>query len=340
MCKICGSQTSEPHLGGFSCRACAAFFRRYYVSPKLNKICTCKKRSEKSHPCRKCRIEKCLEVGMTPEKLQGKHDKMSIENTPSGSDVSIGRIISREVIHLDPDFTNWRVFVRMRKTRTEGEGGWRNIYEITSMTKNDETVVWRMVTNMFPATKKLIQADRSAMLRNFILKNWQINPIFETIESSEHYTKKTGEDYENLVISWYRGTFVKGKEMLDDEILRTFEPFWHHYLSKTAIPIFQLDLEREELLAIVWLLFFDNCHTNISGECQEVCRNIRKVIFRELKNYQKDHEMDDMRFLETIEILELVEKAEKKFLEHVMVCEMHHVRIHEDFKAIVKENRL
>ncbi|ULT91835.1 hypothetical protein L3Y34_009492 [Caenorhabditis briggsae] len=106
-----------------------------------------------------------------------------------------------------------------------------------------------------------------------------------------------------------------------------------------VMPIVVLDLERAELMSIIWLLFFDNGYTNISPECQEMCRNIKKVILRELKNYQIDRNFDEMRFLDTVETLEIIDKGEKKFLEEMMICETHHVRIHDDFKAILKENR-
>ncbi|ULT91841.1 hypothetical protein L3Y34_009498 [Caenorhabditis briggsae] len=335
MCPICGSNKSELHLGGVSCRACAAFFRRYFESPKMKKNCTCQKRTQKSHPCRKCRIDKCLEVGMTPKYLQGIRVLKCLQNVPSSSSSLNGGIISRATAKLDFAFRSWQDFKEMRDTRTkQGEKEWKNIYDITRMTQDDMNLVWNMVRDLFPTMRELGKSDGSAMLRNFILKNWQINPIFdEILENSEHYTLKDGDDYFQMVTSWYKGPFESEKEI-------TFEPFWNHYLSNTAIPIFGLKLRKEELIAIVWLLFFDTAHTNISPECQEMCRNIKKVILRELKNYQADRNFHDMRFLDTVEILELVEKAEEKFMEHLMVCEMNHVRIHDDFKEILKENRL
>ena len=72
----------------------------------------------------------------------------------------------------------------------------------------------------------------------------------------------------------------------------------------------------------------------------EMCQNIKKVILRELKNYQNEKDFDDMRFIETIETLQLIERGEKKFMEEMMICEMYNVRIHDDFKAILKESKL
>ncbi|EFO95301.1 hypothetical protein CRE_08641 [Caenorhabditis remanei] len=73
-CLVCGSRQSEPHFGGNSCRACAAFFRRYFNSNKSVIICICKTKKANSHPCRSCRMAKCFAVGMTPLKIHGQRD--------------------------------------------------------------------------------------------------------------------------------------------------------------------------------------------------------------------------------------------------------------------------
>ncbi|ULT91839.1 hypothetical protein L3Y34_009496 [Caenorhabditis briggsae] len=214
-----------------------------------------------------------------------------------------------------------------------------NLFMVTSWTKIDTELIWNMTDKMFPATRKLKISDRKALLRNFILKFWQIWPIFDCIKNTEDYESMKKNNYEKMIVGWYGGCFKEGKEMSNNEIIRVFEPFWSTFYSQIVPPIIGLKLENEELMAIVWLLFFDNAYTNISPECEEICRNIKKVILRELKNYQIDKNFEEMRLLDTVETLELIEKSEQKFLEEMMICEMHHVRIHDDFKAILKENR-
>ncbi|CAP34881.1 Protein CBG17078 [Caenorhabditis briggsae] len=68
-CLVCGSPKSEPHFGGNSCRACAAFFRRCFHSKKLVLGCICKRKPSNYHPCRSCRLAKCLAVGMKQENV-------------------------------------------------------------------------------------------------------------------------------------------------------------------------------------------------------------------------------------------------------------------------------
>ncbi|PIC13386.1 hypothetical protein B9Z55_027776 [Caenorhabditis nigoni] len=367
LCLVCGSAESEPHFGGHCCRACAAFFRRYYQSKKINKKCTCKERKIKSHPCRECRIAKCIAIGMSPDiknefrnvqilrnkirkfpELQGFRDKnLAVEvcqNTPSGSSTSLlaARIIPRTTSTLEFAIPNWHEFERMRKeTGVEKTKDWLNIYEISCMIQMDINLTWKMVDKMFPTSRKLDDSDKAALIRNFVLKFWQIISILEFIENAAYFQKMDKEAGEKMIISFYEGSFLDGKEMSNKEILRIFEPFWGSFGTKVAGPIIGLDLDREEIMAIVWLLFFDNAYTNISPECMEMCRDIRKVIFRELKNYQIDRDPDDTpsRFIETVESLELFEKGEKMFTEEMLLCQMHNVRVHDDFMAIIKENK-
>lgn len=340
MCLVCGSPESEPHFGGNSCRACAAFFRRYFHSKKsLPAKCNCKDRTVKSHPCRKCRIEKCLKIGMTANKIQNCRDKNAMEieilkNVQSTS-LSATRIVSRSTSLLEFATPCWREFEKLRYKNSCIEMEGYNFYTVTSLTKMDMDLSWDMTKKMFPSVTDLKECDKEALLRNFILKFWQIIPLFEEMNDIEN----GGKEYDKMVVSWYSGSFEEGKEMSEKEIIRVFKPFWEEYLAKFTLPIAGLKLKNEELMAIVWLLFFDSAYTNISPECQEVCRNIRKVILRELKNFQTEKDLHEMRLFDTLDVLKLIEKSEEKFMMEMMICEMHHLRIHEDFKAILKENR-
>lgn len=345
MCLVCGSPEAEPHFGGISCRACAAFFRRYFHSKKVFTRCTCKTRDSNSHPCRNCRIVKCFAAGMKPEKVQAcrdKHSMKSLENSPPDTPPSLlsARIVSRVSSNLTFAVSNWREFEILRDEMNGGKIGYMNIFQLSSTVRQDIELTWKMVYNLFPSTMKLRDSDKSALLRNFQLKLWQIEPILENIENAEKYAMMDADEFENLIVLFYEGTFPKGKEMSKAEILKIFQPIWIYYYTKMVLPIVYMDLERAELMAIIWLLFFDNGYTNISPDCMEMCRNIKKVILRELKNFQNEKDFDEMRFVETVETLQLIERGEQKFMEEMMICEMHNVKIHDDFKAILKESKL
>ncbi|CAP34880.1 LOW QUALITY PROTEIN: Protein CBG17072, partial [Caenorhabditis briggsae] len=342
-CRVCGAPEAEAHFGGISCRACAAFFRRYFHSKKLDASCTCQFRIRNSHPCRECRILKCLEAGMDPEKIQGRRDKISDKETTCSSMVIFfkfhHRLPFRSTSKLHSAISNWQNFESIRLEKSGRKEGMMTVYELSCIVKIDIDLTWKMVMKMFPDMEKLKIRDRSSLLNNFIVKLWQLIPILDFLNNSEKYLNLKEEDIQQMVIWFYQGCFPEDQQM-SITLLRKFVPFWTFNYKKIILPIAALGLEKTEMMAIIWMIFVDYGFTNISSECQEMCRNIKKMILRELKNYQIDRNFDEMRFLDTLETLEIIERGEKKFLEEMMICEMHNVRIHDDFKAILKENRL
>ncbi|KAK0405836.1 hypothetical protein QR680_018225 [Steinernema hermaphroditum] len=83
-CQVCISADSNGlHFGAKTCAACAAFFRRT-ISDK--KKYTCKRTSRcvihvtdttgYRKICRNCRMKRCLEVGMLPENVQNKRQRI------------------------------------------------------------------------------------------------------------------------------------------------------------------------------------------------------------------------------------------------------------------------
>lgn len=80
-CQICGQPAHGNHFGAISCRACAAFFRRAATGAKT--IYKCKKDNHCEiwqngrFTCKKCRLDKCNEVGMDPGRFQFDRDPIS-----------------------------------------------------------------------------------------------------------------------------------------------------------------------------------------------------------------------------------------------------------------------
>ncbi|EFO95231.1 hypothetical protein CRE_09119 [Caenorhabditis remanei] len=77
-CLVCGQETNgKRHYGAAVCRACAAFFRRARCS-RLKKVCkkknTCSYSKYGYFPCKSCRLQKCLAIGMSSESFQFNRD--------------------------------------------------------------------------------------------------------------------------------------------------------------------------------------------------------------------------------------------------------------------------
>uniref|UniRef100_A0A1I7UK80 Nuclear receptor domain-containing protein n=1 Tax=Caenorhabditis tropicalis TaxID=1561998 RepID=A0A1I7UK80_9PELO len=78
-CQICYQQAHGKHFGVDSCRACAAFFRRVFVTHKQHFKCRdglkkCTPDSSGRWTCKRCRTEKCFALGMKPDNIQYNRD--------------------------------------------------------------------------------------------------------------------------------------------------------------------------------------------------------------------------------------------------------------------------
>ena len=85
ICQICLSEAPEKvkfyqHYGAICCYSCKAFFRRYIRGENNIHLYRCKENSncpltEGRKTCKKCRYDKCLQVGMIPEKVLNEEDR-------------------------------------------------------------------------------------------------------------------------------------------------------------------------------------------------------------------------------------------------------------------------
>lgn len=71
-CLVCDQPSHGNHFGVDSCRACAAFFRRVFVTHKqqykcINELEQCVPDARGRWKCRKCRTDRCFELGMRPD---------------------------------------------------------------------------------------------------------------------------------------------------------------------------------------------------------------------------------------------------------------------------------
>ncbi|CAI5452589.1 unnamed protein product [Caenorhabditis angaria] len=107
LCQICWQPAHGNHFGVFSCRACAAFFRRAIIGGLIRLPCRrgdgkCQASMDGRFACKKCRIDRCLQAGMNPHKLQHGRDlisstenitkrKMITSKIPDSMEVFVGR---------------------------------------------------------------------------------------------------------------------------------------------------------------------------------------------------------------------------------------------------------
>uniref|UniRef100_A0A914Q5Z1 Nuclear receptor domain-containing protein n=1 Tax=Panagrolaimus davidi TaxID=227884 RepID=A0A914Q5Z1_9BILA len=89
LCVVCGEFTDGQHFGKFSCRACAAFFRRT-VAHNLKYVCkfnqNCEISKDVRNFCRFCRYRKCVAAGMITDAVQSHRDTYGKRNLPTLDD--------------------------------------------------------------------------------------------------------------------------------------------------------------------------------------------------------------------------------------------------------------
>ncbi|CAG2100003.1 unnamed protein product [Medioppia subpectinata] len=76
--RICSYKSSGKHFGALTCKSCKPFFRRNALKNKVFKCktngkCVIDRNTRKS--CRKCRLNKCLSVGMKKENIRNEEEK-------------------------------------------------------------------------------------------------------------------------------------------------------------------------------------------------------------------------------------------------------------------------
>ncbi|EGT58531.1 hypothetical protein CAEBREN_09901 [Caenorhabditis brenneri] len=345
LCKVCGADGSEPHFGGESCRACAAFFRRYVHSQKQNIECTCEHRLPSSHPCRHCRMLKCIATGMSKCKVQANREKNRVRFFYPGYITTISTlpnvIIPKSCDNISKTVANW---VELDKKRKELHGECffdHNLAQVTSLAKLDTKLLWNLGETIFTDVSKLSIPDRDAIISNFFPKWLVMESAIDYSMNYDQFKSFVGTDEYYKKCAYFYGTSMpEEKRIKDEDTIRIFAPFWDWHYSEVAHPVYLKKCDKVEYMALFLLLLFDNAYTNISEEGAKLCRNIRKVILRELKGYQTDQNCSEMRLAETIDTLRLLEKAEQKLQEEFVLCGLHNVVLHDDYKQIFQVKKL
>ncbi|CAL2043247.1 unnamed protein product [Caenorhabditis brenneri] len=106
LCKICERESHGYHFGVRSCRACAAFFRRYAYSEWVHKGCQRKVENWEICFCRPCRLQRCFKFGMTPEKFQCNRDIQELQEEPKNIPQSVAIFTGRHDFLMLPRSTS------------------------------------------------------------------------------------------------------------------------------------------------------------------------------------------------------------------------------------------
>ncbi|EGT51177.1 CBN-NHR-50 protein [Caenorhabditis brenneri] len=249
------------------------------------------------------------------------------------------RIISRDCSSIALTASNWQKMQAKRGDMFNKTLDQTNYYELSCVMREDCRMVWQVVENLFPmVTSNLRRMDREALLRNFLPKWSVLTAAIDMERNVQRYAKYNNlPDCQKLLVDFYQVSMPPQYKMSPEKILEVFSPILNYYGQRVILPIYAKNLDKAELMALALIILFDGAYTNISVECSEMCRKVRNLIFRELKGYQMDKNYDEMQFIDTLDTLNTIEKGEKKFMEELLVCDMHHVRLHDDYRLLMRE---
>lgn len=250
-------------------------------------------------------------------------------------------IIPKSCDNISKTVANW---VHLDKKRKELHGECffdHNLAQITSLSKTDTKLLWDLGKTIFSDVSKLTSPDRDAIIANFFPKWLVMESAIDYSTNYDQFQSFVGtEEYYKKCAYFYGSSMPEDKRIKDVDTIRIFAPFWNWHYVEVAHPVYLKKCDKVEYMAIFLLLLFDNAYTNLSDDGAKLCRNIRNVILRELKGYQEDKNCSETRLADTIDILRLLEKAEEKLQEEFVLCGLHNVCLHDDWKQIFQVKKL
>uniref|UniRef100_A0A1I7T9L1 NR LBD domain-containing protein n=1 Tax=Caenorhabditis tropicalis TaxID=1561998 RepID=A0A1I7T9L1_9PELO len=203
----------------------------------------------------------------------------------------------------------------------------------------DAELLWNLGEVIFPDLLTLRNTDKESLICNFFPRWILMESSIDYGINNDYYSNliRTGE-LDGWIINFYGSSDTN--RLPDDEILKIFKPYWKYFYDEVAHPIIEKKFDKVECVALFLLILFDDAYTNISEESARLIQSLRKVILRELKGYQMDNENSEMRFLNVISTLILLEKGEQKFQEEVLICGLNNISLHDDFKTMMQVNKM
>ncbi|CAL2045538.1 unnamed protein product [Caenorhabditis brenneri] len=354
-CMVCDGSSAQYHFGATVCRACAAFFRRYVNTKKLTILCNCQAKKESQYPCRLCRMKKCIAVGMERSKVQGPRDtnnplkrKMLGLSSPSSSSSSPDSTISHIEIGIkirSVDLINLlaKNYRNLEKTRStifnidkEKSALGVNLYELSLEVKTDAKLLWKLCETTFPEFDRLERNDKKILFYNFYTK-WSILEVamFSAKFNDPHNFYSPSGAIATSINDFYINTVREKCVLSEEDIIRIFEPYWTYHFQNVISPFVKLQFNEMENMAIFGIMLWDAGYVNISDELAATCHSMRKIICRELNSYYEENEKSSSRFFETLDIMNMAERAEHKCQEEIELCGIYNFEVDEDMRNMV-----
>ncbi|KAF1753068.1 hypothetical protein GCK72_019624 [Caenorhabditis remanei] len=344
-CQVCNSPPASYHFGAITCRACAAFFRRYVNTKKSLIYCNCFMRKVDTYSCRFCRMEKCIAVGMQISQVQGPRDpnnqlkRKMMENPLSCEGLSIEHGIKLKNLELiSRACNNYRNLELSRNTifnRSENRINVElDLRDFASEIMLDVKLQYKFCELAFREFHNLTPQDKKVIFYNCCIR-WN---IFELSIYSTKYNNTTQFYSPSGAVTKPVREFYKSDprvKLSGEEITEVFGPIWRFHFEKVIGPLVELKLDEVENMALFGLLLWDPGYANLSVELAERCHALRKMILRELKVYYEEHDTNPGRYFETLDSLNLIEKSEERCRREIELCGVYNIEIDQERRNMI-----
>ncbi|CAO4377861.1 unnamed protein product [Caenorhabditis nigoni] len=320
-CSVCGRPAHQHHCGVPTCKGCKGFFRRMYISQKINNCqfdmnCFDEAKSESFNiRCQFCRFQKCIQVGMDPNDLRIAGAESLNALTTSSANLSL---LLKQLAHLD----NHRVHL-LKNCSSDGDP---TIEEISSMTRNlnfrrspmigdQSPAEWGFFTGLISIdflrklqiVQKLDVPDRSILLRQSFTSISLLSGAHDALHKKVScLTYPNGSDY-----------FLS----VDSTVSVDLE---NRIRCRLVGRMCDLKMTYEEKLLLYVIFSCDPALTGLSERGQTLISSHRNVytsllVQYCLHNYQK---LGPARFVDLLSIYDAISKTREDLVVHYFLCHL------------------
>uniref|UniRef100_A0AC35GVF1 Uncharacterized protein n=1 Tax=Panagrolaimus sp. PS1159 TaxID=55785 RepID=A0AC35GVF1_9BILA len=342
LCVVCEDDSCGQHFGQYSCKACAAFFRRA-VASKMTFECRFDKRCDISprvrNICRYCRYQKCLDMGMNQNAVQAFRDSYDkrFTRSPSAS-LSYNANGHADMRRLPQLFDGYVKFQHLRSTSFGMLAAESNSQSwdpgVIYRTLDLETLLKFIPQSTYSSAKKgchmetslaydMIMEDHFAPFSSLTPDDRkklfdQFSVFFCNAEKSYNTYKAFGHIENNDKVMLADGGYVKLDEVYkyyvdsidinaDPEHLARIFVKCFTYIAKVVVPaMVKVGVDDYSMSAIYGLALFQDYNPDISFEAREIAYEIKEDILRDLHVYYKNQGLNDVELTTKISKLMLL----------------------------------
>ncbi|CAO4378424.1 unnamed protein product [Caenorhabditis nigoni] len=344
-CKICGLPGSGNHFGISSCRACAAFFRRttsrkYPLKCSGNEKCEIFDTKIQQYKCKKCRMEKCLKMGMKTENFQfgrdpiirhaakNKPEFLKFEKKPSGKNyIDLTKLLNKAEQILSSDKPK---IIKNLTTLLNLAHGLESVRNLPS-SKNyrflrkwdveDKLKEWE--TSFLIVAKWLTYFEKFQMLdvplkMEFLIGIWHTWVLFDKLFLNFH-ARKNGFGSGNVIMgydtyySWNNTIDMSGFSKIDEENADEFIRCIDWNMLNFIDPLMRLNPDNVEMMFMICKFSFSYAGKRFQGQILEISENFLDILSNDLHDYYSNR---NVRYsIRLAELLKFVRSVENDFLE-------------------------